>query len=187
VANIANKPLESSMSVRILIDGYNLLFQSGLGGRGRGPGWIVQARAQLIAFLHQQLHPQWASATTVVFDRSQGRNPQHDFVSAAGIQVLFATDHPEADDMIEELIAQHSAPKSLIVVSSDLRVRRKAITRRAQSLDSETFLRNLESGDFLLALKPENDSTKVNHVSNYTQEQLTESEIQYWLREFGDL
>ncbi|MCU0732995.1 MAG: NYN domain-containing protein [Hyphomonas sp.] len=170
--------------MRILIDGYNLLFQSGLGGRSRGPGWIQRARDQLIGFLHSQMDDYWTAGTVIVFDKSQGKETQHDKQTERGLKIIFAVEHPEADDLIEELIQAHSSPKSLIVVSSDLRVRRRATTRRAQSLDSETFLRKLESGQF--AAKPP-DSDKAPDPIRDDASTLSDHEVQFWLREFGDL
>jgi predicted RNA-binding protein with PIN domain len=127
----------------------------------------------------------WASSTTIVFDKSQGKETQHDTQTTRGLKIAFANEHPEADDLIEELIQAHSAPKSLIVVSSDLRVRRRAQTRRAQSLDSESFLRTLEDGKFLS--KPqEAESDRGSAVGFDDEKTLTENEVQFWLREFGE-
>jgi uncharacterized protein len=170
--------------MRILIDGYNLLFQSGLGGRARGPGWIQQARGELVKFLHAHLGDHWTTSTTVVFDRSQGKEKQHDSQTQRGIRIVFAIEHPEADDLIEELIQAHSSPKSLMVVSSDLRVRRRAMTRRGRSVDSEAFLRMLEGGQFL---EPPTQSESGVGNSTAEDDRLSDSEVQFWLREFGDL
>jgi predicted RNA-binding protein with PIN domain len=170
--------------MRILIDGYNLLFQSGLGGRAGGPGWIHRARDQLLEFLHEHLVDYWATGTTIVFDKSQGKVPQHDSQTERGLKIMFAMEHPEADDLIEELILAHTSPKSLIVVSSDLRVRRRAMTRRALSLDSETFLRKLEDGQFML--RPHESDRSVGDAIEEDLP-LTDNEVQFWLREFGDL
>lgn len=168
--------------MRVLIDGYNLLFQSGLGGRNRGPGWIQRARDQLIKFIQDHMSEAWAKQTTLVFDKSQGVQSQLDFQSNRGIRVRFAIEHEEADDLIEEMIREHNSPKSLIVVSSDLRVRRQTLARRAQAVDSETFLRDLESGQFLDSVSGA-DSNQDQPLDDKT---LSEDEVNYWLREFGD-
>lgn len=172
--------------MRILIDGYNLLFQSGLGGRARGLGWIQRAREQLTGLLHSHMDDHWTTGTVIVFDKSQGKETQHDKQTERGLKIIFAVEYPEADDLIEELIQAHSSPKSLIVVSSDLRVRRRATTRRAQSLDSETFLRKLESGQF--TKKPqESETEKAPGGIRDDASTLSDLEVQFWLREFGDL
>ena len=49
----------------------------------------------------------------------------------------------EADTMIESRIDAHPSPRSLIVVSSDRRIRRAARRRRARSITSQTFIHQL--------------------------------------------
>lgn len=166
--------------MRILIDGYNLLFQSGLGGRARGPGWIQNARDELLRTLQQRMSALWLQSTTVVFDKSQGRSTQLDYQTSAGIWVKFAVEHDEADDLIEELIRAHHSPKSLTVVSSDLRVRRQALARRAEAVDSELFLRRLESSYYANPTTAEEQSAESN------DNELSEEEVRFWLKEFGD-
>lgn len=171
--------------MRVLIDGYNVLFQSGLGGRSRGPGWIQRARDQLLIFFQDNMSDQWVRDTTVVFDKSQGKQSQLDHQTSRGLKILFAVEHDEADDLIEDLIKAHHSPKFLIVVSSDLRVRRQAMARRAQSIDSETFLRQLEDGKFRDS-PGSGDSTPEASDRPVSDQPLTDDEVRYWLREFGD-
>lgn len=167
--------------MRLLIDGYNLLFQSGVGPRKRVPGWVVAAREQLLKRLDHCLSTEWRSAAVVVFDKSQGNQSQLDFRSAGGIRVRFAIEHDEADDMLEELIRSHHAPKSLMVVSSDQRIRRQAKARRAQPVDSETFLRAMEAGDFLQVTRPGHKAAESSDGAMISQD-----EVDYWLRKFTD-
>ena len=173
--------------MRVLIDGYNLLFQSQLTGRGRGPGWLERARGRLIAFLQNRLTAELVDKTTIVFDASQandasrGHSDSHGYVTERGLQVLFATGHDQADDLLEQLIRQHPTPRQLQVVSSDQRIRRCARARRAQSIDSESFLQALESAP---AREPA-DGSSVDQ--NDDSPRLSPNEIDYWLREFGEL
>ena len=169
--------------MRVLIDGYNLLFQSGLGGRARGPGWIKQARDQLVAFIQARMSSDWLKSTVIVFDKSQGHQSQLDFQTSMGLQIKFAVEHDEADDLIEELIRKHFSPKSLTVVSSDLRVRRQAVTRRAEAVESEQFLRRLEQAYYL----DEDDAGEPGlQLGENTPDELSEEEVRFWLKEFGD-
>lgn len=57
--------------------------------------------------------------------------------------VVYSGRSGSADDVIERLIAAETAPRSMLVVSSDKRVRRAAGRRRASTLPSEAFLRQL--------------------------------------------
>ena len=53
------------------------------------------------------------------------------------MSIIFALGDENADARIEQLIAAHSAPKSLTVVSTDRRVRQAANRRKARSITSE--------------------------------------------------
>ena len=62
-----------------------------------------------------------------------------------GIRVLFAVGYESADEMIEELVAAHSHPKDLLVVSSDHRIQNAATRRKAKAIDSDVWLDQIES------------------------------------------
>ncbi len=86
--------------------------------------------------------------------RSRFRNEQVDLVCdgaptpngllAAGgreeIEVIYSGAGREADAVIEEMIAAHTAPGRLTVVSSDRRLQRAARRRRAKHMSSPDFL-----------------------------------------------
>jgi predicted RNA-binding protein with PIN domain len=129
------------------------------------------------------MSPDWLKGTVVVFDKSQGQQSNLDFQTSLGLQVKFAVEHDEADDLIEELIRKHFSPKSLTVVSSDLRVKRQAVARRAEAVDSEQFLRRLEQDYYL---DQEGSSPNKVPVDKGLQRELSEEEVKFWLNEFGD-
>lgn len=56
-----------------------------------------------------------------------------------GLEVYFSGENLEADDIIEDKIADNTAPKSLVVVSSDRRLRDAAKRRKAVSITSDEF------------------------------------------------
>lgn len=172
---------------KTLIDGYNLLFQSQLVGKGRGRQWLPAARQRLVQLLHTGLSPQILQTTHLVFDApSVGPAPEPERHST-GLQVVYAVNYSEADDLLEEIIRQHPTPKQLTVVSSDQRIRRCAQARRAVSLDSEAFLEQLEQGTFALsqpASKAGSESS-ADLPTTLEPEHLSEDEIAYWLKEFG--
>ncbi len=179
------------MHIRLLIDGYNLLFTSGMEGRSRGPKWLQRARERLLKFLRSKLPAEDIPATLVVFDAGSrpfstgvanaGIRDQSNSDSALalddGIQVIYAIDYDEADDLLENIIRKHTAPKSLTVVSSDNRIRKCALARRARSLDVDAFLTQLEASvvDEEPKLKPGENT-----------DNLTQEEVDRWLREFGE-
>ena len=164
-------------ATRILIDGYNLLFQTQLVGRDRSPGWVERARGRLISFLGEQIDAALLSKVTIVFDRSKGKKC-FDFVSQEGIEILFANDYDEADDLLEELIGKHPQPKQLTVVSSDHRVQRRAKARKSKVFDSDAYLRELDKK------QPQRHA----QASELEQKEpdLSQEQIQFWLDEFLD-
>jgi uncharacterized protein len=174
------------MKTRLLIDGYNLLFTSGMDGRGRGPRWLQRARERLLVFLHSKLPAEDIPFTVIVFDAATrpfhtGGTDEAEAASnrqaAQGIQVIFAVDYDEADDLLENMIRRHPAPKSLTVVSSDHRILKCALARRAQALDVDSFLTHLESA------AANEESTLQNEKHDYS---ISPDEVERWLREFGE-
>ena len=128
--------------MRILIDGYNLLHASTIVPPPQRQGSLAATRAAVLDFLVARLPPALASQTTVVFDKGTERGlPARD--SHGPLTVRFAIQHAEADDLLEQLINAHHAPRRLTVVSSDHRVQRAARRRRALAVDSEVWLRQL--------------------------------------------
>ncbi len=171
-----------------LIDGYNLLFTAGFEGLNRGRGWLEQARQRLIKHLETHLPPEEHSRTLIVFDvsvdvlkaRERDLEDVRDGAVSpnSGIQVAFAFDFEEADDMLESLIRKHSSPKNLTVVSSDNRIRKCAMARRATSIGSDEFLNRLE--------RPAHKSeTIANEEASRADIRLSDREVEEWLREFG--
>lgn len=178
------------MPFNTLIDGYNLLFTAGFEGRSRQRGWLEKARQRLIKHLESCLPAEDHARTLVVFDvsvdvlkaRQRELDEMHfakaDETASSGIQVAFAFDYDEADDMLENLIRKHATPKSLTVVSSDHRIRKCAMARRATSIDSDAYLNRLES-------KSEHTPPPDNEIKRDTVN-LSDNEVREWLREFGE-
>jgi predicted RNA-binding protein with PIN domain len=159
----------------LLIDGYNLLHASGILGRGRGQSALERSRSALLNVLAQSLPADELARTTVVFD---ARDPPWGLsrkLDHQGMTVYFAARHEDADSMIEELIKTHSAPRHLVVVSSDHRLHRAAKRRRATAIDSDLWFRELvrsrlardQSGELA---KPEGP--------------FSTGEVDFWLRQF---
>lgn len=124
----------------LIIDGYNVLHTCGL-IRGKQ---IAEARARLLEHLRRNLDEVDRKRTTVVFDSNLPRETQSETV--ADVLVEFASDHPSADERIIQLIRKHSAPKQLLVISSDHEIQRAARSRGAKAVDSEDWFENLMSG-----------------------------------------
>ncbi len=139
------KPEYRLNECRCLIDGYNLVFQCGLEGRSRDSLSLERARARLIAAIATRYSKSECATVTVVFDaRTLPIKEDHSISKKSGITVVFAVEYEDADSLIEELIQKNSTPKNLTVVSSDHRLHRAALRRKATPIDSDVWFDELE-------------------------------------------
>lgn len=181
------------MTIRLLIDGYNLLHATGAIAQGRGPGRLARARQRMLGQIAAELSEDERSSTQVVFDTSRTGHEDGDESSVRGITVTYAVGFAEADDLLEQLIRQHPQPRSLTVISSDLRVQRWAKARKAQALGSDQWLMQLldrqESGpNRVTAFGGEpttSDSVQAIEPKLEREQLLSNQEVQAWLKEFG--
>ncbi|HMP80060.1 MAG TPA: NYN domain-containing protein [Pirellulaceae bacterium] len=121
----------------IIIDGYNLLFQTGLAKNLGGPGNLSRARSAMMGQLSMWLPAEQHPYTTLVFDARAGSDRETgNRETNAQFVVKYAAGFDNADEMIEVLLQHHSAPKQVLVVSSDHRVQTAARRRRAQFADA---------------------------------------------------
>jgi predicted RNA-binding protein with PIN domain len=164
----------------LLIDGYNLLHVTGLVGRA-GSG-LQGSRNALLRFLASAIEPKDLSETTIVFDAAEAPPGLPRVVTHEGMTVRYASEYPDADALLEELIAAHHVPRSLTVVSSDHRVQRAARRRRAGFVDSDVWF----------ADAARRRSQRQGRASTPTsaparrETNLSAEEIAYWLAEFGN-
>ena len=98
------------MQPRLLIDGYNLLHAAGLARRSYGPGGLDRARTRLLTLLSGLLRDDERARTVVVFDARGGDHSYRSTQRFAGMRVEFPSRTREADDRIEDLIAENTAP-----------------------------------------------------------------------------
>ncbi len=166
--------------MRILIDGYNLMYAGGLLGKKFGPDGFRRIRTRFLNDLADALGPLDAPRTTVVFDASAAPGDRPRSSTHKGIAVVFAVENDCADERIEELIAAHSAPRTLTVVSSDRRIRQAATRRKAQAVTADDFWVKLDALKARRPPRPEPPPTPVDRPP-------TAEEAAYWAHEFRDL
>jgi len=162
----------------LLIDGYNLLHATDIFGEGEGPGGFQRAREALLAFLAASLNDSQRSQTTVVFDATAAPPGLPATVTLDGLTILYARDYPDADSLIEELIEDHSAPRGLLVVSSDHRIQRAARHRGAKYTDSDRWYSDLWQRRIELR-RTQQKPTPEKPIA-----QLSPAEIAYWVEQF---
>ncbi|GAB4145279.1 MAG: NYN domain-containing protein [Planctomycetaceae bacterium] len=127
----------------LLIDGYNLMHACSMCRRSYGVGQFEVHRNRFLRYLANHLSEAERRRAVVVFDaqNAPGNSPRSS--QFEDMQILFASGS-DADTLIEQLIVQHSAPRQVILVSSDHRLQKAARKRRARSVDSEVFADELE-------------------------------------------
>jgi predicted RNA-binding protein with PIN domain len=162
----------------LIIDGYNLLHAAGILGAGIGPGSLEHSRLALLNFLAESLLPEEIPQTTVVFDSKDAPWGAPGILEHRGIAVQFASRWPDADCLIEELIARDSAPRRLTVVSSDHRLRRAARRRRAKAVQSDLWYNELVQRRLA---RRQSESA----VPERPPTPLLAEDVEYWVRQFG--
>jgi uncharacterized protein len=172
------------MTFDLLIDGYNLMHFAGLARTKYGPGGFERARDRFLKLLQQGLTAEERACTTVVFDAQHAPYPNRTARHLRGMTVLFSPPGQEADDTIEELVRAHSAPRKLIVISSDRRLQRSAGLRKAAWIDADGFLEELDRRQ-----AAERTEAAPAHAppSARTDRELSAAELDEWLDVFGDL
>ena len=169
----------------VIIDAYNLIFQCGLEGRQRTPASITRSRTRLIQLLASLLSPEQCTTTTVVFDAKRIPLKETQIDSRKrGIRVLFAVGYESADEMIEELIAAHTHPKDLLVVSSDHRIQNAATRRKAKAIDSDVWLDQIENQSRRDKESPQSNSSNQAKATP-TKPVSAEVKSHDWHAEFG--
>lgn len=165
----------------LLIDGYNLMHAAGIARQRYGPGDLQAARQQLQRSLIGLLSTEALQRTTIVYDAQRSPAGGRRLLRHGGMTIRFAAGGGDADAEIEKLIRRHSAPRQLIVVSSDHRLQKAARRRRAKWIDSERFLpqlRRSESADVAGLQNDKPTSDVITHVA--TNDQPTTDELQRW-------
>lgn len=170
------------MRVDLIIDGYNLMHFAGLARERYGPGDLERARNRLLQRIRRGLSRDERSRTTVVFDGQYAPIRERAVQHFHGLEIHFSPVGLEADDVIEELVAAHSSPKQLMVISSDNRLQTAAKRRKASYLDSDSFLVELDQREerakqIQKATRTESDDVKT----------LSDADIAEWMNVFADL
>lgn len=157
----------------LLVDAYNAMHvwrNAPLEEDGRD----VEAMARRITLTR------WAGdRVTVVCDGTPpgGSDGRHRF-DVGGVVVLYAGAGVEADEVIERLIAEDTAPKRLTVVSSDHRIRKAASRRGAEAMASDRFVALMEADASA-------GGGKRSGAEGGAEPELEGGEVARWMEAFG--
>jgi hypothetical protein len=167
----------SAFPMSLLIDGYNLMHAAGLLGRGRARSALESSRLALLNFLSASLAPAELARAIVVFDAAGAPPGLPQTLTHRGLCVRFARGYASADELIEELIRQDSAPRRLTVVSSDHRLQRAAHRRKARAVDSDRwYFETIEQRSQRQQPEPSEPAKPVTGSGA--------GELEYWLARF---
>jgi predicted RNA-binding protein with PIN domain len=114
-------------------------------------------------------------AGCIVFD-GIGPPDKEIFENMGRLEVIFSGRNSDADRVIEDKITANTAPRRLVVVSNDRRLRIAARRRRATSLKTEAFWQSV-----LVETSRKRRPTE----PRAKREGISESETEQWLRRFG--
>ena len=115
-----------------LIDGYNLLRAV-----QKIDAFAELNEAQLCRYLADFLHLV-KDRGTIVFD-GIGPSDKRELMSIRGLEIRFSGQRSDADTVIEWKIEENTAPRRLMVVSSDRRLRNAAARRKSKSIPVDVF------------------------------------------------
>lgn len=128
----------------LILDGYNVMHAAGITRSRYGPGDLDRCRQRLNKRLIALLSRDVLERATIVYDAFDSPSDDERLQDCGGLTVLFAPRGSDADTQIERMLRTHSAPRQVVVVSSDHRLHKAARRRKAGCVDSEEFLAALE-------------------------------------------
>ena len=151
----------------LLIDGNNLAHAMGTELAPIGRDALCEMLSRLAARGEQ---------ICVVFDGRVPPDPQVAQLEQYDVEVVFSG-RKKADQLVVERIAANTAPRRLVVVSSDREIRRAARRRRCRGMTSDQF------ADVLFRAA-RNDRTRPPSEPPEKRRGLTPEQTKAWLREF---
>jgi len=175
------------MPVELLIDGYNLMHNAGFGHKSSGPGAFERARDRLLKRLQNSLSETERAHTSIVFDAQYAEQTDRRPLNLYGMTILFSPRGRQADDLIEMILAAHSHPQQVLVISSDHRLQRAARHARAGYLSSDSFLVELDGRK--QESSEDTDESSHSRCPNIPPEEQSPGaeELDCWLVEFRDV
>jgi len=163
----------------LLIDGYNLLHVTDIFGSAVGTETALHASRQaLLAYLATALNAKTRAETTIIFDAAGAPPGLPQIITHEGMTARFARRNSDADELIEDIIEAHSAPRSLTVVSSDHRVQRAARRRGATYIDSDRWYAELRQSN--------RNMERAGQGSAKPDGESSPEQVDYWVKRFSD-
>jgi predicted RNA-binding protein with PIN domain len=167
---------------RLLVDGYNLLFGQGWAQpNAKSHPTLQRGRETLVSQLAARTTAEQRPLIWIIFDSLDAPSHLPSSLRLRDMEILFSREWASADELLREILVLHTHPKSLVVISSDHSVQRKAIARGATPFDHDQWIDAIEAafgcGE---ATDPHPDSTE------HTKDQVVgDKERDEWMKRFG--
>jgi predicted RNA-binding protein with PIN domain len=153
-----------------IIDGHNLLWT--IAGRAEEHGSVTDL--QLCHILSRFMRV-CGEKGELVFDGA-GPRDRGPYENMPSLDVTFAGAASDCDTVIEHRIESSSAPRDLVIVSSDRRLRVAAAARKAAAVKCDVFWKQVQ--------KKLAEQKKVREPPG-KRHGITEQETELWMRLFG--
>lgn len=160
----------------LLIDGYNLLHALGSVTKQMRPKGFERAREQMLDWISER-HPR-PDEVRVIFDAREALFGDDSERFVKSLRVRYAR-YSDADEVIEELIQAEAVPARLTVVSDDHRIQIAGKRRGCRVWGCGDLIDWLEAG------APEDQPRKANDLPG-KPERVSQEDVEYWLKEFGE-
>ncbi len=160
----------------LLVDGYNVLHTT------MPPSLAGLDEAELCLALGRS--PWAGDGITVVFD---GRVKPHGpaLSPADGVELIYSGPKRSADEVIIDAINASSAPRRLVVASSDREIQKAAKRRRAKTLSSGKLISLLVNTRTARPGDAKRGGTGGASGGAIAGPMLGEEEVEQWLKQFG--
>ena len=162
------------MSIKYLLDGYNIIHQM----PGSNLAKLEDQRWHLIRFI-EQYQPQGSvkNLVTIIFD---GKLESFGRMASSAAQIIFSQGE-SADDRIKKIVAQAKNKKNIIVVSDDRDVQYATRALGAKAISVMAFLRQGKSQKQNRTLKDQAVPLE-KHISECDESRITSEMTKIWLK-----
>ncbi|MBN1765700.1 MAG: NYN domain-containing protein [Sedimentisphaerales bacterium] len=155
-----------------LIDGYNLYHAA----IKHNEEWSHFAPITLCAWIARDMHI-LGDLATIVFDGTKPQGRAETVEPERTIKIIYSGPQSDADTVMETLIRKNTAPRRLIVVSSDNKIRKSARQRRCIIMGAKNYCDDLWNRSRLKPPSPKEPRKKYRGVPD--------GELVQWLEMFG--
>lgn len=167
---------------RLLVDGYNLLFGQGWAQKNdRSHRGLQRGREVLAERLASRVPTEQRPSVWIVFDSLDAPSHLPTSIRLREMEAVFSRDWSSADEMLQQILASHPSPKSLVVISSDHAVQRKAIARGARVYDHDRWEEAVDAAFGLSARPLSAEETRETGKDRF----VSDEERDDWMKRFG--